>query len=364
MWKQWLIALVLVTVAAGAAVAYRMAEDGSQAQAGRERPPSAVNTRLPERDTVRDVVKSVGNLQALNAVELTAEVSGRVVAVNLPTGVRVERGTLLLKLDDRQARAELQVIESQLADARRQFDRAQRLSSNNSVSQAEVDALRTAVRVAEAQREAAQVQLDNHRIEAPFAGVVGLSDVEVGSYVNAGTMVTTLDATERMELNFSVPERYLGQVGLGQAVVGQSPAYPETRFTGELVQLGTRINEFSRALPVRALIDNPDGRLRPGQFMTATLTLQERQALLIPEQAVMIRGDEQYVFVAEDGVARRTSVRLGARIPGWVEVAEGLGLEDAVIVTGQDRISNGDRIRVLDSDQAIPENRFSPSLES
>lgn len=364
MWKQWLVGLVLVVVAAGAAVGYRMLGSDSMAESGRERPPSAVNTRLPERDTVRDVVKAVGNLRALNAVELTTEVSGRVVALNLQPGARVAQGDVLLRLDDRQARAELRVIESQLADARRQLNRAQRLRSNNSISEAQVDELRTTVNVAEAQRAAAQVRLENHRIEAPFDGVTGLSDIAIGAFVTAGTSVTTLDSTDRMELNFAIPERFLGQIGLGQPVTGLSPAFPDIRFPGQLSELGTRINELSRTLPVRAVIDNPDGMLRPGQFMSATLTLRERDALVIPEQAVMIRGDEQYVFVAEDGIARRVSVKLGSRMPGRVEVAEGLSLEDAVIVTGQDRISSGDRIRVQDGQNAIPDNRFDQSMES
>lgn len=364
MWKQCVIALVLVAVAVGGAFVYQNLDQGTQAESGRERPASAVNTVLPQLDTVQDVVKAVGSLQAPNAVELTTEVSGRVVRLNLGAGRRVAEGDVLLQLDDRQARADLQVINARLGDARRQLERAQRLRSNNSVSQSQVDELRTAVDVAEAQRQAAQVRLENHRITAPFAGVVGLSDISVGAYVTAGTTVTTLDTTDRMELGFAIPERFLGAVTLGQQVRGSTPAYPDRSFRGELVELGSRVSELSRSLPVRALIDNGDGLLRPGQFMSATLTLREREALVIPEQAVMVRGDEQYVFVAEDGVARRTSVTLGSRMPGLVEVASGLGPEDAVIVTGQDRLSSGDRIRVLDSDSAIPENRFVSARES
>ncbi len=364
MWKQWLIALVLVAVAVGGAVVYQNLDGGTEAQSGRERPASAVNTILPRLDTVRDVVNAVGSLKALNAVELTTEVSGRVVELNLETGRRVEQGTVLLRLDDRQARADLQVIQAQLADARRQYERAQRLRSNNSISQSQVDELRTSVDVAEAQRQSARVRLQNHRIEAPFSGVVGLSDISIGAYITAGTSVTTLDTTDRMELGFSVPERFLGQVSLGQEVRGTSPAYAERPFSGQLAELGSRVSELSRSLPVRALIDNSEGLLRPGQFMSATLTLRERQALVIPEQAVMIRGDEQYVFVAEDGVARRVSVSLGSRMPGLVEIAAGLQQDDSVIVTGQDRLSSGDRIRVLEDDKAIPENRFVTARES
>lgn len=364
MWKQWLTALVLTAVAIGGALVYQSLDDGDAAQGGRERPASAVNTMLPQIETVRDEVNAVGSLNAVNTVELTTEVSGRVVQLNLETGRRVEQGEVLLQLDDRQARADLTVIEAQLADARRQYERAQRLRSNNSISQSRVDELRTAVDVAGAQRQSAQVRLENHRVEAPFAGVVGLSDISVGAYTTAGTSVTTLDTTDQMELGFSIPERFLGQVSLGQRVRGASPTYPDQGFSGQLVELGSRISELSRSLPVRALIDNAEGLLRPGQFMSATLTLRERQALVIPEQAVMIRGDEHYVFVAEDGVARRVSVDLGSRMPGFVEVSSGLNEDDPVIVTGQDRLSSGDRIRLLQDDNAIPENRFITDRES
>jgi len=364
MWKQWLIGLLLVVLAVGGAVAYRSLNDPSQEQDTAERPPSVVNTVLPVIDTVRDQVKAVGSLNAVNAVELTTETSGRVVDFNLKSGRQVKQGDLLLRLDDRQARADLGVIEAQLADAKRQFERASSLRDKNSISQSLVDELRTAVEVSEAQRTAAQVRLENHRIEAPFSGVAGLSNISIGAYITAGTTITTLDSTSRMELNFSIPERFLGQINPGQRVEGGSPAYPEQVFNGELVELGTRIDKLSRSLPVRALIDNAEGRLRPGQFMSVSLTLRERQALVVPEQAVMVRGDEQYVFVAEDGVARRVSVVLGSRMPGRVEIARGLTAEDHVVVTGQDRLSSGERVRVIDDENAIPDNRFTSALES
>ncbi len=362
--KQWLTALVLVALAAGGAFSWQYLIQDDTESAQRERPASRVNVISPAMEVVRDSVNAVGNLRALDQVELTTEVSGRVVEMNLTSGKRVSRGQLLLRLDDRQARADLQVAEATLADARRQYERAKRLRTNNSISQSQVDELRTAMDVAEAQRESARIRLDNHRIDAPFDGVIGLSDISLGTYLGSGTPVATLDSTDRMELGFSIPERFLGQVHMGQRVRGTSPAYPDERFQGELVELGTRINELSRTLPVRAVIDNPDGKLRPGQFMSADLTLREREALVIPEQAVMIRGDDKYVFVADDGVARRVSVSLGSRSPGWVEVSDGLSREDQVIITGQDRLSSGDRIEVVDDDKAIPDNRFASSPES
>lgn len=364
MWKQWLVALVLVAVAAGAVIFYQYSETETQAQTSHKRPASVVNVVSPERVTVRDVVKAVGSLRARHSVELASEVSGRVVALNLKPGHQVNKGDVLIQLDDRQIRADFQVIQAQLADARRQLERTERLRSNNSVSQAQVDELRTAVNVATAQLQAVQVQLENHRIEAPFRGVVGLSALSIGAYVSSGMSLTTLDSTHQMELNFSVPDRFTGEVTLGQQVQGASLAYPDKTFTGQLSELGTRINELSRALPVRALIDNSDGKLRPGQFMSVTLILRERQGLVVPEQAIMIRGNDKYVFVAEDGLARRVLVKLGTRMPGLVEVVEGLTPDDAVIVTGQDRLSSGDRIDVTDDQNAIPVNRFTQSADS
>ncbi|RMJ02910.1 Multidrug resistance protein MdtA precursor [Marinobacter litoralis] len=363
MWKQWLVGLgVIVIVLVAAGVYFSQLPDAD----GQNRPVEAttVNVSQPELRQIRDRISSVASLRPTDSVELTTETSGRVVELNLKPGQPVQQGDVLLRLDDRQARADLAVLKARLSDARRQYNRARSLRSNNSVSQSQVDELQTSVAVAEAELEAAKVRLENHRIEAPFAGVIGLSDISPGAFLQAGTSITTLDSSGQLELNFSVPERFVGQVELGQPVTAVSPAFPDQLFEGQLVELATRISELSRTLAVRALIDNPDGQLRPGQFMSASLTLQEREALVVPEQAVMVRGDEKYVFLAEDGLARRVSVQIGNRMPGWVEIKEGLSPEDAVVVTGQDRLSSGNRIRVLESDRSIPENRFESVRES
>lgn len=350
--KQWLVALMITLVAVVAAAWYYQFEGDETAQ-GRQKRASPVNVVAPARAEVQDRVAAVGTLQSREAVELTSEVNGRVVALNFEPGQRVEQGQLLVQMDDRQARVELRVAEAQYADALRQFERANSLRSNNSISQAQVDALRTALDVAEAQRDAARTRVDDHRIEAPFAGIVGLVDISVGAYVTIGDSIATLDATDPMELTFSVPERYLGQVSLGQRLNARTAAFPDRIFDGTLAELGTRLDELSRSLPVKAVIANPDNRLRPGQFMSVSLTLQEREALVVPEQAVLVQGAKAFVFVAEQDQARRTEVVLGAREPGMVEVLSGLDQGDSVIVTGQDRLSSGDPITVVQDDEAL-----------
>lgn len=356
--KQWMVALGMLVLAVSGIIAWNALYTETEAESRRERPASKVNTASPTLDLVTDSVSAVGTLRARDQIALTTELSGRVVALNLRSGSRVTKGELLLRLDDRQARADLQMAEATFEDFQRQLQRAQSLQSKNSISQSRVDELRTAAEVAAAQRLSAQTRVDNHRIVAPFEGVIGLNDVSIGMFLTAGVEIATLDSTDQMRLDFAIPEKFLGQIRPGQLVQGHSPAYPEEHFRGELVELGTRIDERSRTLPARALIDNPDSKLRPGQFMAASLTLRQRKALIIPEQAVMLRGDESYVFVASDGIARRTPVELGTRSPGVVEVVSGLSLDDQIIITGQDRLSSGERINVVEDTAAIPDNQF------
>ncbi len=351
--KQWLIATTIIVLAAVGVGADVYLDDGADTGQAREKRASNVNVVQPKADLVRDVVVAVGTLRSRQQIELTSEVSGRIVELNFDPGDPVAEGQLLVRLNDRQAQADLRVSNAQYADAKRQYDRAQSLRSNNSISQAQVDALRTTLDVAAAQLEAARTRLNDHRIEAPFAGVVGLMDISVGAYLNIGDSIATLDATDKMELTFAVPERYLGQVTKGQALAANTAAFPDRDFGGTLAELGTRINELSRSLPVKALIDNAEGRLRPGQFMSVSLTLREREALVIPEQAVLVQGSKAFVFVADEGAARRIEVELGSREPGVVEITKGVSSTDSIIVTGQDRLSSGDKVAIMEDDNAL-----------
>ena len=283
-----------------------------------------MNVVSPVSATVSDRVTAVGTLRSRQQIQLTSEVSGRIVELNFEPGRLVEKGQLLVRLSDRQAKADLQVAEANLRDARRQFDRARSLRTNNSISQSQLDELRTQLEVAEAQQIAASTRLADHRIEAPFAGTAGLRELSAGAYLNVGDTVATLDATGPMELNFSVPERFLGDVSQGQTLVAKTAAFPEEMFRGTLAELGSRLDELSRTLPVKALIENPGGRLKPGLFMSVDLILREREALIIPEQAVLVQGSHAYVFVVEGDTAARKQVILGSREPGQVEVPEGI----------------------------------------
>lgn len=353
--KQWLTGFLILALAVLAAATWNQLVPAEQQQ-GRQKQPQAVHVVQPRIETVRDRIEATGTLRSRDEVVITSEVSGRIVALNFHTGQRVEQGQLLVQLDDRQAQADLAVAAARLEDARRQLRRARQLRSSNSISQSQVDELITAVDVAEAEYQAARVRAENHRIEAPFAGVVGLRELSPGAYIESGDPLTTLDADGEMELTFSVPERFISQLKPGLPVSGISVSWPEEVFQGELVELDTRVDPLSRTLKARALIDNSDGRLRPGQFMSVRLTLRQRQALVVPEQAVLLQGNERYLFVVtEEGKAERRSVALGSREPGVVEILSGIDARDRVVITAQDRLSSGDEVQILEgAKDAIP----------
>lgn len=353
--KQWLIGLLVVTIAVAAALTWHQLVPAEQQQ-GRQKPPQAVHVIQPRIETVRDRIEATGTLRSRKEVVITSEVSGRIIALDFNTGQRVEQGQRLIQLDDRQARADLAVAAARLEDARRQLDRARQLRRSNSISQSQVDELLTAVDVAQAEYEAAKVRAENHRIDAPFSGVVGLREFSPGAYIESGDPLTTLDADGEMELTFAVPERFIGQLKPGLPVSGITSSWPNEVFRGELAELDTRVDPLSRTLKVRALIDNSDGRLRPGQFMSVRLTLRQRQALVVPEQAILLQGSERYLFVVtEDGTAERRPVSLGSREPGLVEILSGIDASDRVVITAQDRLSSGDAVRILEGTaDAIP----------
>jgi membrane fusion protein (multidrug efflux system) len=173
-------------------------------------------------------------------------------------------------------------------------------------------------------------------LRAPFSGQVGLREVSVGEYVNAGQELVTLVRLDPIEVDFSVPEGALSQLSRGQKISITVDGSPNDRFGGEVVAIDPSIDVNSRSVKLRAQIANPDGRLRPGQF--AQLILQDEanaKGLLVPEQALMQAGEERFVYTVVDGAAKKTVVKTGARVPGKVQVVEGLKAGDVVITAGQ-----------------------------
>ena len=302
-----------------------------------------------------DDTQSLGTLRARRSVVVRPEASGRIQALKFTDGQRVRKGALLVQLDDTLQRAQLQQAEASASIARTNLQRSRELAAQNFVSQSAVDQNAAALEVALAQVALAQAQVGRMRIVAPFDGITGIRSVNVGDYVKDGAELVVLEDLGALWVDFRLPERYLSRLREGQSVQLSLDAMPGKTYQAKVVALDAQLDTNGRALLVRASLANEDGRLRGGMFARVRTVFSVRdQALVIPEEALVPVGDDQVVFKVIDGergkVARRTSVRIGARLPGKVEIVEGLAEGDVVVVAGQARLVRGDNlpVRVVD----------------
>lgn len=342
-----------IAVLLGLAVATWWWLTPQQASPG-QRPPTAVNLAPSiERDLV-DQVEAVGTSRAAQAVLVLAEVPGRVAQIHFQQGQQVKRDQLLVSLDDRNARADLARAEAEYQRARDDYRRGQQLVERRAISESEVDTFRTSMESARANRDAAQANLHDHNIRAPFAGVVGLRQVDGGAYLQTGDAITTLDNLGHIEVDFQMPERYLARLAVGLPVIASNDAFPGIAFEGAISHLDSRVNSNSRSLTARARLNNPGDRMLPGQFLRITVQLDRRPALLVPEQAIITQGAQSYVFTVDsEQKAVRHPVTLGGRREGWVEITSGLSGQPDVIVNGHSRLGSGQPVNVIANPEAL-----------
>lgn len=311
--------------------------------------PRAVPVRTTEvrRGTIEDSFEAVGTTRSRQSVDIISTVSGRVAAIEFAAGDVVRKGQPLVRLDSSLEEANLAEARALAADARSQLDRARQLVATRAVAQARVDELQAAFSAAQARLAAAERRLTDRVVVAPFGGVVGLREIDVGARITDDTVLTRLDDLSSLELEFQVPEVFFGQVSPGQGVEAVSAALPGARFAGTIVARDTHIDPVARAFRVRADLPNPDHALPPGLFMTATVTLARRDdAIIIPEQAILAEGRTTYVYRVTDGKAERVEVRLGLRRVGEVEVVDGLEAGDVIVTEGLQRLRPGVPVKV------------------
>lgn len=332
-----------------------------EAQGGEGGPPGGGEMQLPvEATTVAPQplsagLQTVGSLRADETVTVRAEVPARITRIHFEEGGHVVEGQPLFTLDASLPEAALKEAQANLENSRRAAARSKELLAGKLVAQADYDKARAALGVDEARVNSAQATLAKYTIRAPFSGQVGLRNVSVGAFVTAGQELISLVRIDPIEVDFSVPERALTQLSRGQAIRIEVDAFPGDRFGGRVLAIDPSIDAGTRSVKLRAQIGNPDGRLRPGQF--ARLQLEQAgdaQALLVPEQALMQDGDTRFVYTVVDGKARKTVVKTGARVPGKVEIVEGLQPGAVVITAGQAKpmMHDGMGVMVLPPDGA------------
>jgi membrane fusion protein (multidrug efflux system) len=269
-------------------------------------------------------------------------------------GERVKRGQVLVQLDDAQARADVAEAEAAVTDSQAQFNRSRELLNTQVLSKAQYDQLEATLKADKARLAAAHARLEDTVIRAPFSGRVGLRRVSVGSLISPGAVITTLDDTSVIKLDFAVPENFVSSLREGLAVRAAAPAFPGRTFTGKVASIDSRVDMTTRSVTVRALLSNEDGALKPGMFLNVVLANDERDALIIPEEALSPESERQYVFVVNDGKVERREVRIGGRRPGSVEIVGGLNVGEQVIVEGTQKVREGATVRVAERTSEQP----------
>lgn len=355
--RQILIIAVLAGAGWGGYTFYQQefangaANDRSERGRGGSRA-AGVETDTAVMRNLSRVVEAVGTTRASRSVEIVPLADGRVSELNITPGGEVEEGGVIARLDDDIERANLSAAEGTLLQKQQAAERAARLRESQTVSLAALETLRAEEIVARAAVDRARRQLEDRTIRAPFSGVLGLTSIDVGARVEAGDRLTTLDDLSKVEVEFQLPETLFARVKPGLEVVARGSAFPGRTFEGRIVAVDSRVDRNSRSFLTRAELPNPDRTLPSGMFVLMSITLDDYEAVTVPDAAIVSEGSNTFVYRIAGGKAEKRQVATGLREGGLVEIREGIAAGDVVAVTGLQRLSDGTDVNVLNGEPA------------
>ncbi|MEO8305603.1 MAG: efflux RND transporter periplasmic adaptor subunit [Betaproteobacteria bacterium] len=297
-------------------------------------------------------ITAVGSLRSDESVTVRPEVAGRVTFIGFQEGQPVAKGSMLVKLDPAINAAEVQQAKANVTLAKAKYERAVDLQKQGFISGQARDEAENNLKVADAAAALAAARIAKTEIRAPFSGIIGLRSVSLGDYVKEGQDMVNLESIDPLKVDFRVPEVYLKQVQVGQTLQVTLDALPGRTYDGKVFAINPLVDAAGRAIVVRAQVRNADTAMRPGMFARVRLlTKQDVDALVLPEQALVPQGEDQYVFRVVDGKAVRTKVEVGQRRDGRVEVVRGIAPGDTIVIAGQIKIRDGTTVTTLAADK-------------
>lgn len=297
-----------------------------------------------------DRISVLGVAKGRQSVTITSDTAELVTAVHFRDGQAVSRGQILVTLKATEQDAGVAEAQARENQAQRDYARWKTLADKGIAPRATAEQYLAALETARASTAAAKARRGDRVIRAPFAGVVGLSDIAPGALISPGSPIVSLDDLSLVRVDFDVPDRYLSVLRPGAPIVATPDAYPDQSFTGRIAQVDTRIDTATRAITARAEFANAGGRIKPGMMLRVNVEHGRRSALAVPESAILNEGDQAFVYVVtprgEGNVARRAPVTLGASEGGFVEVREGVKAGDKVVADGLNRLQDGQQVRL------------------
>jgi membrane fusion protein (multidrug efflux system) len=319
-------------------------------------PPAVIAAEAVQRESWQPGLAAVGSLVAFQGVQVASEIDGQVKAIHFESGAAVAAGDELVILDDDVDRAELAGLLAEKRLAEIQFERAKKLLRDKTISRSEYDQAEAGLDSAAAQVASQRARIDKKHIRAPFSGQLGIRQVDLGQYLAAGDAIVSLQAMDPIYVDYSLPERYLNQLSVGQAVEVRVQAHPGQVFAGTISAISPRIETGTRSVPVRATLGNPQQRLRTGMFAEVNTLLPPRDDVLtLPEQAVSYNPYGNSVFVVEEkngGLSvQRRQIETGSVRRGRVEVISGLQEGERVVTAGHNKLRNDMPVQIDNSVQ-------------
>ncbi|WCD81696.1 efflux RND transporter periplasmic adaptor subunit [Pseudomonas sp. TUM22785] len=369
--RRMLIMLGVVILVVAALAVYKVFSIKQQiAMFTAPKPAISVSAAKAVEQPWQERLPAIGSLKAFQGVDLTVEVGGTVQDVLFRSGEKVTLGQPLIQMDSDVEKASLATAEATLALARVEFERGRSLVNRQNISKSEFDRLSSELQKSTASVAQLKAMLAKKRIVAPFSGTIGIRQVDVGDFLSSGTTIATLQDLGTLFVDFYLPEQAVPKLAIDQRVRINVAAYPGEFFEGTVAAINPKVEDSTRNLQVRAMLQNPDNKLLPGMFANLEVLLPGDTArIVVPETAITytLYGNSVYVIDAkkgEDGqvqkddkgepmlVVERRFVETGARRDGKVVVLKGLKPEEQVVTAGQLKLDNGSHVAIAD-DQAL-----------
>lgn len=306
----------------------------------------AVKAATVQEVNLPQEIKAIATLTA-RSVEITPEIAGHVNAVLFKDGAQVNKGDVLVQLDDAIYKSQFESAKAKLELSENKFRRMALLGKKGVIAQQTIDEAEADLKERKAEMEVNGVTLNKMKLVAPFDGVVGKSQINPGDYVTIGKELVTITDTRHLRIEYSVPEKYLPLIKLGQEVKVTAAAYPGKVFIGKLSFISPTVNADNRTIALYADIENANNKLAAGMFVEASQALGSTDhALMVPARSLIPILDGAQVFKVVDGKAMSVDVELGQRTADSVQITKGLTKTDVIITDGQMKVKNGMAVNV------------------
>ena len=371
--KRMILMLAITATLIGALgfAKFRQIQEGMAQAAAFQPPPEAVTTIVAKQSKWPDTLSAIGTIAAVQGVTVSADLPGIVERIDFESGASVLAGDILVQLDTKQEQAQLAAVESDRDLARLNFDRLKDLVEEGAISRAEYDRAAAEQRQTEAKVGEVRATIARKTILAPFSGILGIRQVNLGQYLSAGNAVVPLQALDPIYVNFSVPQQDAERTPVGRIVRITTPDSTDFEFAGQVTAINSVVDEVTRNVQVQATLANPQNKLRPGMFVQTQVDLGMSHPIVpVPASAINYAPYGDSVFVVADlqdqngqtyrGV-RQQVVKLGPSRGDQISIISGVKSGEEVVTSGVFKLRNGAAVLVNNKDQ--PSNNPAPKPE-